>query len=118
MHPVRPLPLRLTQTIAHSSDLYYKITPKNGIFYIENTGDTLISITKLRCTNGSGGIVPANAEELATYISSFRSLPVVEYNQDPLPPEETTPDPSLWEVLAQIQKLLEGLFGSLGGWFN
>ncbi len=106
-------------TIGHSTDLYYNVVPNaQGYIFVMNTGDTLISITKLRSTGTSEGIVTTNAADIASYINDFRSLPVVDYVEQPLPPAEPAPEPSLWEVLAQIQKLLDDLFGSLDGWFN
>lgn len=81
--------------IAHASDLYYEITPnENDYVIIKNTGDQLLSITKLKTTGST------TVEEVATYslrsmmlyADTFDSLPVVDYVEEPEITEPSTPD--------------------------
>lgn len=68
--------------VAHSTDLYYEITPnKDGLFYIENTGDKLLSITKLRTTGGTT-VGEASVEALLSYVNTMDTLPEVPYVDD------------------------------------
>ena len=69
-------------TVAHSTDLYYEITPNDeGMFYIENTGDNLLSITKLRTTDGTT-VGEASVEALLSYVNTMDTLPEVPYGND------------------------------------
>lgn len=69
-------------TVAHSTDLYYEITPNDeGMFYIENTGDNLLSITKLRTTDGTT-VGEASVEALLSYANTMDTLPEVPYGDE------------------------------------
>ena len=66
-----------TLNIEAASDLYYKITPNAyGYILVKNTGDCLLSITKLRTTgaNGESTITAANVSELLAYANAFDTL--------------------------------------------
>lgn len=76
--------------IAHASDLYYKVTPNSdGTLVVRNTGDNLLSITKLR-TAGSGenGIGTISNEEAENAVTAFKAAAVVPYNAEPATEEE------------------------------
>lgn len=63
--------------IVAASDLYYKITPNaEGYILVQNTGNCLLSITKLRTTgaNGESKITAANVSELLAYANAFDTL--------------------------------------------
>ena len=73
--------------ICGSCDMYYEVTPSaDGIVMVRNTGENLLSITKLRTTSDSedenAGIVGASVSELLAYADTFDSLEVVEYPTD------------------------------------
>ena len=82
-------------TVSSASDLYYSISPDgNGIIVIKNTGDSLLSITKLRTTitpgSGASGVSFMSVDDdtaLATY-SAFTSYTLVAYNSAPASEEE------------------------------
>lgn len=78
--------------ISSASDLYYKVTPKTvatadggetGYIYVENTGDNMLAITKLRITD-SEEIDTQNLfritdmPALMSYVADFDSLPTEE----------------------------------------
>lgn len=78
--------------ISSASDLYYKVTPKTvatadggetGYIYVENTGDNMLAITKLRITD-SEEIDTQNLfritdmSALMSYVADFDSLPTEE----------------------------------------
>lgn len=78
--------------ISSASDLYYKVTPKTvatadggetGYIYVENTGDNMLAITKLRITD-SEEIDTQNLfritdmPALMSYVADFDSLPIEE----------------------------------------
>lgn len=72
-----------TLNINASSDLYYEITPnKDGLIIIKNTGDNLLSITKLKMT-GEMSVEPVSVMSLMSYSDEFDSLPVVAYAAEP-----------------------------------
>ena len=78
--------------ISSASDLYYKVTPETvatadggetGYIYVENTGDNMLAITKLRITD-SEEIDTQNLfritdmPALMSYVADFDSLPIEE----------------------------------------
>ena len=76
-----------TLKINASSDLYYEITPNaDGIVLIKNTGDKLLSITKLKLT-GEMAVEEVSVMSLLTYANAFRELPSVEYDAQPEEPD-------------------------------
>lgn len=82
------------QAIAHASDLYYVITPNaDGIVEIKNTGDNLLSITKLKVSGGAAVDETSDfsVSAVMTYANAFDELPVVPYS---VTPESGEPDPA------------------------
>ena len=84
----------LNKDITSATDMYYEITPTDeGYVVIKNTGDNLISITKLRVT----GVANTDTQdielqvtpELMSYAASFSSLPYVDEVEEP---DENTGD--------------------------
>lgn len=66
-----------------ASDLYYPVTAnENGYIMIKNTGDNLLSVTKLKRTS-STEIMSFNLADAIAYANKFDSLPVVEYTAAP-----------------------------------
>lgn len=99
-------------SITSASDLYYKVVPYSGtdaegkethFIMVKNTGDNLLSVTKLRVT-GSG---PAVSEAPATtsfslsamrsYINTFDTLETVAYTAAPEDAEESEETPEVTE---------------------
>ena len=82
-------------TVSSASDLYYSISPDgNGIIVIKNTGESLLSITKLRTTitpdSGASGVSFLSLDDdtaLTTY-AAFSSYSLVAYNAAPATEEE------------------------------
>ena len=120
--------------IAHSTDMYYKVQPdSNGFITIQNTGDGLLSVTKLRTTGTAGDvqIQSITEEEALDAVAAFALRPVIKNEEEPVDPE--TPDveienptetekptkPVISIVLqSQLKKMLQKLFDSLNGWFH
>lgn len=108
--------------ICGSCDMYYEVTPNaDGIVMVKNTGENLLSITKLRTTSDSedenAGIVGASVSELLAYADTFDSLEVVEYPTDLGDVEIENPDVQelgdgsvAWEWL---QKIFRGIWDLL-----
>ena len=79
-------------SISSASDLYYKVTPKTvatadggetGYIYVENTGDNMLAVTKLRVTDSEEIDTQnlfriADMPALMSYVADFDSLPVEE----------------------------------------
>lgn len=82
-----------TLNINSAADLYYKITPDaNGNVVIENTGDNLLSVTKVRLTNSNSSTTSYSLKstpELMSYVDSFSKLSIVEEQEDDVV-EDTT----------------------------
>lgn len=108
--------------ICGSCDMYYEVTPNaDGIVMVKNTGENLLSITKLRTTSDSedenARIVGASVSELLAYADTFDSLEVVEYPTDLGDVEIENPDVQelgdgsvAWEWL---QKIFRGIWDLL-----
>lgn len=108
--------------ICGSCDMYYEVTPNaDGIVMVKNTGENLLSITKLRTTSDSedenAGFVGASVSELLAYADTFDSLEVVEYPTDLGDVEIENPDVQelgdgsvAWEWL---QKIFRGIWDLL-----
>lgn len=82
-----------SKEIKHSTDLYYEITPdSDGYIVVRNTGDNLLSITKLRTTNAAtenDGIVKnSSVDGLVSYANSFSLLSMVDYTDDAMTEED------------------------------
>lgn len=113
--------------LPHSTDLYYEITPSsNGLVIIKNTGDHLLSVTKLKIS-GEAAIEEIGVDEAITYANAFDSLPAIAYDAQPENPAPGTgeviianPEPgAISEAMRQIlSKWLEKVFAGLDGWFD
>ena len=69
-----------------ASDLYYQVTPNaDGYILVKNTGENLLSVTKLRTTNGNeqAGITTANVDDLLAYANTFDTLEEITYSTQP-----------------------------------
>ena len=69
-----------------ASDLYYQVTPNaNGYILVKNTGENLLSVTKLRTTNGKeqASITTANVDDLLAYANTFDTLEEITYSTQP-----------------------------------
>jgi len=75
-------------TIGHSGDLYYKVAPNSaGQIVIKNTGNNLLSITKLRNvseTRGETRFAPVDEEKALRTLSEFRNYTFVDYEDEVL----------------------------------
>ena len=74
----------------HSTDLYYQVTPDaNGCIVVENTGDNLLSVTKLRTTGSEeNGVLAISNEEAATAVVNFMAADYASYVSEPEQEEE------------------------------
>ena len=82
-------------TVSSASDLYYSISPDgNGIIVVKNTGESLLSITKLRTTfapdSGASGVsfLALDDETALNTYTAFTSYSMVAYNAAPATEEE------------------------------
>lgn len=82
-----------TITISHASDLYYEITPNSeGFVVIKNTGESLLSVTKLK-TSEDAAMEAAEMPAMMAYVEEFDTLPVVAYAITPeIPQLPVTPE--------------------------
>lgn len=115
-----------TLPINHSTDLYYEVTPNaDGLVVIKNTGDRLLSITKLRTTDGTT-VGEASVEALLSYANTMDTLPEVPYgdegsngtedggNVDIENPDQGQETPSQGNSFLDI---LKDIFESIRNWF-
>lgn len=86
-------------TISHSTDLYYKVTPNNdGTIVVTNTGNSLLSITKLRTTgSGTDGLAVISEEEALNAVAAFKTASYVEYIEETITEDETTGEETVGE---------------------
>ena len=86
-------------TISHSTDLYYKVTPNaDGTIVVTNTGDKLLSITKLRTTgSGTDGLAVISEEEALNAVAAFKTASYVEYTEETITEDETTGEETVGE---------------------
>ena len=101
---------KTTKTIAHTTDLYYKVIPdSDGTITIKNTGSTLLALTKIRATDsGNRGVSPdavtysnVDAERAASALALFAEMDYADYEDDVLTPEEAeiTEQPEVEEAV-------------------
>lgn len=113
-------------TINHSTDLYYEVTPNaDGLVVIKNTGDSLLSITKLRTTANSG-VGETDLASLMSYMAVMDTLPEVPYvdedsdgsedggNVDIENPDQGQETPNQGNSFLDI---LKDIFESIWNWF-
>ena len=85
---ISPIPIR------SASDLYYEVTAnEQGFVVVENTGDNLLAITKVK-TSGTGELVSFSLADMLSYANEFDSLNVVDYTQEPSDEDQTVTEPS------------------------
>lgn len=112
--------------IDHSTDLYYKVTPNSqGQIVITNTGDGLLSITKLR-TTGDSAVVEESLVSMMSYLNTIDTLPEVPYvngdtgatdeggNVDVVNPDQGQETPAQGNTFMDF---LKDIFESLWGLF-
>lgn len=81
-------------TISSASDLYYQVTAnEQGYVLVQNTGDKLLAITKVK-TSGTGELVSFSLTDMLSYANEFDSLNVVDYTQEPSDEDQTVTEPS------------------------
>lgn len=102
-------------TIGHSTDLYYSVTPNDGKIVIKNTGDNLLSITKLKATNATIDETTSTAS-LVSYAKAFNAslnnVETVEPDQVEIQnPEESQPNDT-------IKNTISNIFNSVKKWFK
>ena len=82
--------------IAHTTDLYYAVTPVNGYITVKNAGETnILSVTKVKMTgeDTTSGIMllEMTEEEASNEVAAFSLRSTVAYSA--APEEEVTPAP-------------------------
>lgn len=89
-------------SLSSASDLYYQVTANDeGFIMIKNTGENLLSVTKIKMNNTTE-FRTYNLADAIAYANEFDSLPVVEYTAEPSDegeldteePSEPADDPS------------------------
>lgn len=81
-------------TIRSASDLYYQVTAnEQGFVVVQNTGDNLLAITKVK-TSGTDELVSFSLADMLSYANEFDSLNVVDYTQEPSDEDQTVTEPS------------------------
>lgn len=100
-----------TTAINHSTDLYYSVKPNSGKIVIKNTGNNLLSITKLRTagTDGSSGessIALLSVEEAEEAVVTFNAANRVAYQSVGATDEELTEE-ELPEVIEPETPVVE-----------
>lgn len=117
--------------IAHTTDLYYKVTPYQDsatgkyVITIKNAGTSLLAITKVRQTSATDtelALSSLTAEEALAYNTIFESMEVVPYVvssqveqvhiQQPAPVKD-----EMTLLYEHLQRLTEALFADLSDWF-
>lgn len=99
-------------SITSASDLYYKVVPYSGtdaegkethFIMVKNTGDNLLSVTKLRVTDSDPAVSEAPAttsfslSAMRSYINTFDTLETVAYTAAPEDAEESEETPEVTE---------------------
>ena len=107
--------------LSHTADMFYVVQPdEQGYIHIKNTSNALLSVTKLKVTNGTTPVdaaqvfAPVETTELVASARTFSMAPVpgpdVEI-PDPQPPVEPE-KPSK----PSIEDILNDIFGGIFGW--
>lgn len=120
-----------TLNINAASDMYYELTPNDkGFVVIKNTGDNLLSITKLKVTNQDSAtdtsyLSSVSEEEILNYSNEFRTLslrdykPVEDNTEDGSGDVEiTNPDDNQDSSDSQIKEWFKNLFDKIREWFG
>lgn len=83
------------QNVQSYIDMYYEVTPNaDGCVVIENTGNSLISVTNVKVSGTADDAAATLSVDdgLLTYMASFNSLEVTEPDAEPDPTPDTTPN--------------------------
>lgn len=113
-----------------TADLYYQLVPNNdGLIVIKNTGDNLLSITKLKtCVENGDAVEEVDVAMLMAYVDEFDSLEVIDFEKEP--EDEQVPDVEIKDDVAEkddmqqedtvsvLQKIVEEIFASVRSWFG
>ena len=87
--------------LSHTVDLYYEATPTEGnTIVIKNTGNAILSVTKLRTTgedNTTNGVTIASTEKTLAFVKSLASRPAAAYVGEILTEEEATVEETVVE---------------------
>lgn len=115
-------------TLAHSTDMYYRVTPVNGYIVIQNanTDGAILSITNLRTTNlnkavENGGILPVSSQEAVVMMQSFSAYMLEKQSKEedlPMPEEPENERPSAQDNAEANKKLANSLFTSVRQWLD
>ena len=113
--------------LAHTTDMYYRVTPVNGYIVIQNanTDGAILSITNLRTTNPYGpvagvGILSVEQQEAVAFVETFAAYMA----QRKTEPEEVQPEeeeeliPSAQEQAKANQLLANALFATVRDWLK
>jgi hypothetical protein len=113
-------------TIAHSTDMYYRINPVDGYIVIQNgnTDGAILSVTNLRTTNmrepvANGGVVPVAPQMAVMMMRSFSArLQAPESDSNPDAPTEETPKSPAQIHAEETLALTSTLFLSVRQWLD
>lgn len=98
--------------IKHTTDLYYECVPVDGKIVIKNTGNGILSVTKLRTTgagNKTSGTKMASAQETLEFVRSLAKMSASEYTGEVLTEDgNVVDDPSIIEGSADETELVLG----------
>lgn len=109
------------QPISSVVDMYYEVTPNaDGYVVIENTDDSLISVTNVKVSGTADGAAATLSVDdgLLTYMASFNTLNVIQPEPEPTPdPEPTVNNNTVSAIIHAIwTQVMDGigkLFGRL-----
>lgn len=74
-------------------DMYYEVTPtSDGYVFIKNTGDVLVSVSKLKVTGETGAVTLSVDDGLLSYVADFDTLSLSAPAVNPTPAPDTTPN--------------------------
>jgi len=117
-----------TITLAHSTDMYYRVTPVNGYIVIQNanTDGAVLSVTNLRTTNltgpaANGGILPVAQQEAVAMMDTFSAyLQEKESQEAPIPqPDEPQEEGITAEQQVNANLLMaQALFADVRLWLE
>lgn len=113
-----------------TSDLYYELIPNvNGLIVIKNTGDNLLSVTKLKTCAATGDPVEeVDMAMLMAYVNEFDTLEVIDVEENP--GEDQAPDVEIKDdttdnddvqqddTMSSLQEVVKEIIKNLRGWFG
>ncbi len=114
--------------LAHTTDMYYQVTPANGYIVIQNgnTDGAILSITNLRTTNlkaaaPNGGILPVAQQEAVEMVSDFSAYMLEKANTEQITPPPTEPEeeiPSAEDLAQANLEFANALFPTVRQWLE